>query len=185
MLEERNVHVGGVLPVGAHDQQPGSEGEAQRELIDQLALAGEAQVAAARDLGVIVEESDPAEADQRGERDPDIGIAQIRPQQRGDHDRDDDQHPAHRGRTRLLLMRFRALFANILADLKLPQPADQPWAQPDAEKERGEAGEAGAERDVAEHAERADVALEGFVEQEVEHLRHHLSSISLSSARSM
>ena len=64
---------------------------------------------------------------------------------------------------------LRAFLADVLADLKLAQLADQPRPQRDAQEQRREAGESRAERDVAEDAERADVAVKLFVEEEVEH----------------
>ena len=42
----------------------GGEDEAQEELVDQLAPAGEAEIALPGDLGVVVQEADPAEAEQ-------------------------------------------------------------------------------------------------------------------------
>ena len=70
-------------------------------------------------------------------------------------------------------MRLRALFADVLPDLKLAQLVDQPRAERDAEEQRRQAGERGAEGGVAEDAERADVSLQLFVERNrASELRH-------------
>ena len=47
-------------------------------------------------------------------------------------------------------MRFRAVFANVLADLKFAQFTDQPRTQDDAQKQRRQTGERRAKRDEAE-----------------------------------
>jgi hypothetical protein len=59
--------------------------------------------------------------------------------------------------------------ADVLADLKLPELLDQPGAERDAQKQRGEARESRAHGSVAENAERAYVPVELFVEQKIEH----------------
>src|SRR5258708_4772801 len=96
-------------------------------------------------------------------------VAQVRPQQRGNHDGNDDEDAAHGWCAGLLLVRLGTLFTNVLPDLKLAQFVDEPWAQNNAEEERGQAGKRRAKGRVAEHAERADVSLQLFVEQPVEH----------------
>ena len=52
---------------------------------------------------------------------PDEGIGQVAPQQRGQKDGDADEHAAHGGRAGLLLVVLGAVFADVLADLKLAQ----------------------------------------------------------------
>ena len=121
------------------------------------------------DFGVVVDETDSAVGQQREDRDPHIGVAQVRPEQRGNHDGDNDQHAAHGGGAGFLLVRLGSIFADVLADLKLAQLADQPGAQRDAEEQRGQAGERGAGGDVAEDAEPRDQRRQLFVEQEVQH----------------
>ncbi len=144
--------------------------ESRADLIQHLAAGGQTQVAMFGDLGIIVHKADRAIGQQRQHRDPDIGVAQVRPQQRGDHDRNDDQHAAHGGRAGFLLVRLGSFFANVLADLELAQLGDQPRSQRDAEKQRGQAGEGGARGYVAEDAERRNHRRELFVEQEIQHV---------------
>ena len=109
------------------------------------------------DLRVIVEEADRAETQQPEQRDPDVRIAQVRPQQRRNHDRNDDQDAAHRRRAGLLLMRLRPVFADVLPDLELAQLANQPGPEDDAKEQSRQARKRRPERDVAEQAKRAKI----------------------------
>ena len=173
--------------VRAHHQQHARRStKATSELIDQLAPPGQPQVALLRDLGVIVAEADPAVSPPAlNMRDPHVGIAQVRPQQRRNHDRDDDQDAAHGRRAGLLLVRFRTFLADVLADLKLAQLGDQPRTQRDAQEQRRQAGKRRAKRGVAEDAERADVWEKLFVEKVIKHsLPPPANASTLSSARS-
>ncbi len=121
----------------------------------ELAAAGEAEVAPFGDLGVVVAETDGAEAEEAEERDPDVGVVEVGPEEGGHDDGDDDQDAAHGGGAGFLLVRLGAFLADVLADLEIAQVVDHPGAEGDAKKERGEAGAGGAEGGVAEDAERA------------------------------
>ncbi len=105
----------------------------------------------------------------RGEDgDPDEGIAEIGPEQRGDEDCDGDQQAAHGRRAGFFLMGLRAFFADVLADLKVAQALNYDRADDESGEKRGEAGEGGAEREIAEDAERRKVMVELQIEQPVE-----------------
>src|SRR5262249_54033862 len=117
----------------------------------------------------VVKKSDRSEAHQPEQRHPHIGITKVRPKQRRNHDRNDDEHAAHRRRARLFLMRFRTVLANVLPDLKFAQPRDQPGPENDAQEKRSQAGERGSERDESEYAEWAYERKELLVEQVVQH----------------
>ena len=67
-------------------------------------------------------------------------------------------------------MILRAFLADVLANLKLAQLADQPRAEYKGEKHPGEAGVHGAHGDVAKHVERAEIFLQRVVEEVVKHL---------------
>ena len=65
---------------------------------------------------IIVGEADGAEADGDEQHDPDEAVAQIRPEQRAEGDREKDQHAAHGGRALLGdEMGFRPVAADRLA----------------------------------------------------------------------
>ena len=87
-------------------------------------------------------------------------------------------------------MALGAFFTNVLANLKFAQLADEQRAQHDAEQERGDAGEGGADGDVAEEAEAADGGIETIVEEIVKHyaaappVSDPVSARKASSARS-
>jgi hypothetical protein len=143
-------------------QEPDPDEEGHHPLEADLGPGGEPQVAHLADFGVVVPKADGAEAQQAEQRHPDVRVPQVGPQQRGDDDGDEDQHPAHGGRARLLVMRFRAVLADVLADLELAQLADQPRPQGDGEKQGGEAGKRRPEGGVLEDAERAEVRVKSL-----------------------
>ena len=91
--------------------------------------------------------------------DPDEAIAQVRPQQGWHHHGDNDQHASHGRRPGFLLMGLGAVFADVLADLEFAQPANYRRADDQPHKQRGEAGEGCAKRQIAEDTERADMKV--------------------------
>src|ERR1017187_5021513 len=159
-LEERDVHRGAEIAPGAHEEQGGGETEAHDELVDQLALAADSEIAPIGVFGVVVQKTDPAEGEQGEDGNPHVGVAQVGPEQRGDNDGDDDEDAAHGGGAGFLLVRFGAFLPDELADLELAKLVDEPWTQRDAQEERGERGEGGARSSVSEDAERADALVQ-------------------------
>ncbi len=162
-LEERHVHRRRVAPVRPQYQQKHAHRQRHHALRRELAPAGDAEVLVFANLGVVVPKPDRAEGHDAEDRDPDIGVGEVRPQQRGHHNGDDDQHAAHGGRAGLLLVRARAFLADHLADLELAQLRNQPRPQKQAQKQRRHAGECRPKRDEPEYAERAEVVIELFV----------------------
>ena len=169
LFDEGNVHGGVEIAISPHHQQDHRKREPQEELIDQLGAARESQVALPGHFGVIVHESDPAVTDQSRDGDPHVGISQVRPQQRGHHNRNDNEDSAHGGRAGLLLVGFRAFLADVLSDLKFAQLVDEPGPQRDAQEQSRDAGERRAEGSVPEDTQRAGIPVKLFVEQEIEH----------------
>src|ERR1017187_10082577 len=148
----------------ALEEQGRGEAEAHDELVDQLSLAADSEIAPIGDFRVVVQKTDPAEGEPGEDGNPHVGVAEVGPEQRGDDDGDDDEDAAHGGGAGFLLVRFGAFLADKLADLELAKLVDEPWAQRDAQEERGKRGEGGARGCVPEDAERADVLVELFVE---------------------
>ena len=70
------------------------------------------------DFDVVIGKPDGAECGERKDCQPNEAIAEVGPEQRGDHNRDDNQQPAHGRRPGFFLMSFWALFADVLANLK-------------------------------------------------------------------
>ena len=87
-------------------------------------------------------------------------IAQVGPEQRRHQDGDGNQQAAHGRRAGLFLVRLRAFFADVLADLKFAQTLDDDGPDDQSGKKRGKAGEGGAERQITENAERREVVKE-------------------------
>src|SRR5687767_5679492 len=140
-------------------------------------------MAAARDLQVIVDKSDGAEEHRRDRGDPDIWIAEIRPQQRRNEDRRQDQQPAHGRRSALGLVGGRAILAHDLADLEVTQPANQPRAEQKAQHQGGQARARRAERDVLEDTQLGERVLE--LRQQVEEHQACPSAMSASAMTSV
>src|SRR5215472_15018469 len=67
-------------------------------------------------------------------------------------------------------MRLWTFFADVLANLKIAQTANQPRAKNECEKHRGQARVDGANSDVAKYVQRAEVATQNFDEEVVKHL---------------
>ena len=109
------------------------------------------------DLPVIVDPADRAETDRHQQRHPHEAVREIAPQQRGHRDRHQDQRAAHRRRARLHEVRLRPVVAHGLADLHPRQPDDDLRADDERDQERRHAAQHGAQREVAEDVERADV----------------------------
>ena len=124
--------------------------------------ARDAFVVVARQLQVVVGETQRAVAQRDEQHRPDIEVAQIHPQQRGDRQRGQDQHAAHRRRALLLdQMPLRPIAADRLAvPLQRFQPADHRRPENEADDQRGQARGARAERDVAEQVEQDELVGE-------------------------
>ena len=80
-------------------------------------------------------------------------LRQVAPEQRRDRDRHQDQRAAHGRRAGLGQVRLRAVVAHRLADLVGGELADHVGPEDQRDRERGEAGEHRAQRDVAEDVE--------------------------------
>jgi hypothetical protein len=130
------------------------------DLQSKFGAAGESEIAAVRDLRIVVGESDGSKSTGGEDGDPDKSITEVRPKQRGDNDGDDDQETAHRRRTRFFLMCLRPFFADVLADLEITKPADDQRAYDERGEQSGEAGKGSAKSDVPKNTEGCDVVLQ-------------------------
>ena len=62
------------------------------------------------------------------------------------------------------MVRLRTIFADVLADLKLPQFADKPGAENQGKEQRRQAGVCRPEGDVAEQIEDSELVVKGELE---------------------
>ncbi len=120
-----------------HNQRDGDAGRGER-LPEELGARREAEVAALDDLDVVVGETDGAEGQGGEDGDPDEGVGGIGPEHGGQQNGDDDEDAAHGGRARLLQVRLRAVFADVLADLEFAQLLDDVRADEHGDEQRGE-----------------------------------------------
>ncbi len=146
--------------------------EADHRLRDQLGAARDAAMIALGELHVVVGEAERAVAERDEQHRPHVGIAQIGPEQGRGGEREQDQHAAHRRRALLLdEVALRSVEADRLAlALHRFQPADHRRAEHEAHQQRGQAGRARAEGDVAEQVEQEELVGQR-PEQVVEHQR--------------
>ena len=170
--------VGVDAPLEGVERRP-ADRDADDGLQDELLAPREPPVLLARHLAPVVAGADPHREHRRAERDPDVAVREVREQERRHDDREVDQDPAHRGRSRLRLVGLRAFRADGLADLARAEPADESRAEEDREEQRHERRVRRAERDVAEDAEDRHLA-----EERVEEPRDHRASPAARSSRS-
>ena len=166
-LDERDAQLRGEqLELREHDERDGDAGRGHR-LPEELGARGEAEVAALDHLDVVVGESDGAEGERGTNGDPDEGIGRIGPEHRGQQDGDDDEDAAHGGRAGFFLVRLRAVFADVLADLEFAQLLDHVGADEHGDQQRRERGKDGAKREIAEDPEGVKEREQLFVKQPV------------------
>src|SRR3954462_13196339 len=181
VLEEGHDQVRGVLALRLQRDQDDRDQHTGDDLERELAASGESEVAVVDDLQVVVGESDGAKGDGAHYREPHELVAEVRPQYRGHDDGDGDEDAAHGGRARFFLVRLRAFFADVLADLEITELADDRRTDDQAHEQRRQRGERRAERQETEDAERRKEGAEVenlFVEQPKE------QSFSVPSRRS-
>src|SRR5277367_3501161 len=173
-FEKRNAELRGIGAVFLQAEEHDADDETGEHLVAKFRARSEAQVSFADDFVVVVDETDRAEGDGGPDGEKHVGVAQIGPEQSGDHDGGDDQHTAHGGGSGFFLVRFGAFFADVLLHLQRAQALDDPGAHEQRKQQGGNAGDGGAHGDVAENVERAEVRPQQEVEEVVEHQREPL-----------
>ena len=120
------------------------------------------------DLEVVVPEPDAAEGRGREQNHPDVFIREVRPEQGGSHERDDDENPAHGGRPLLGQMRLRSVVAHVLADFESAKPGDDRLPENEADDQSGQHGAGAPKGDIFKNVERAERLAER-IEQMIQH----------------
>ena len=123
---------------------------------------------AADDFQIVVEEPDQSHPQRRGDGDDDVAAVESRPQQRGNHGRQNDDQAAHRRGAALAVMARGTLRAHDLSDPVLAQLRDDLGPDDEREQERGDGRTRGAEGDVVEEIENDVLPCERR-EQMIEH----------------
>src|SRR5215831_2797825 len=124
------------------------------------------------DLQVVVRETDGTVGKGGNHSDPDVAVAEVCPQQCRDDCGHDDEHPAHGRSAGFALMGLRAIFADVLSDLEVPQASHHGWSDDETDEECREAGECRAKGQVAKDSEWADMKYDEalLIEQPVEQI---------------
>jgi len=107
-----------------HGDQGDCDNQAGRDLQSRLGTCSKPEVAAVNDFDVIIGKADSGERRKCEYTQPNKPVAKVSPQECWDHNRDNNQQPAHGRRPSFFLVGFRAFFADVLADLKFLQSAD-------------------------------------------------------------
>src|SRR5882762_6043649 len=132
---------------------------------------------------IVVGKPDCGEGARGDDGDPYEGIAQVRPQQSGDHDRNCNQQASHGGGASFFLMGLGTFFADKLTNLKFPQAVDDKRANDQASEKGGETGERSPERKIAEDAEGREVMEQLDEQQPVKQRASRTDRWSLTGGR--
>src|SRR5215472_6139518 len=163
LLEKRDHQMRRVLARGRQQYQHQAHQARSQELQQELHPAREPQVSAVDDLDVVVGKANGSKSRGGKDRQPDIGVRQIGPQQRGNDDGYNNQNPAHGGRAGFFLVRAGTFFADVLADLELAQLADDGRPDDQPHEQRGQTGKSRAKGDVTKNAERWKMGEESLI----------------------
>src|SRR5579859_796132 len=150
-FEERNHQLSRVGKVRNKNEQRNSHHQAYQHLKINFLFRSEPKVSLLRDFRVVVDKTDGCKADQSKEREQNKWIGQIRPKQCGHGRRQNDQHAAHGRCAGFLLVFLRAFLADVLPDLQIAQPLNQPGAEHEAEKHGRQARIDGSNSNVAKN----------------------------------
>jgi hypothetical protein len=166
--EERQAGPFGRVRARGPLQQVGADQEADEALADQLVLSDQALRSAAHHFQVVVQEAERPEADEHDERQHDVRVREVGPEQRRDDRGHDDEHAAHGGRARLAEVRLRSLAAHDLPDAQPAQLPDDGGPEHERQHDRRRGRARHAERDVREQIEE-DVLAGHRSEQVIQH----------------
>src|SRR3990172_4750096 len=151
LLEKGDAHL--VLDPDVHVDQRRRH-SCEDDLAREFCLRAQALRILPDDLLEVVEEADCPISDGHENRDPYIGVREVRPEQGRDHDGDDDQEASHRRGSLLREVSIRPVPPDGLPDLVGAELADKPRPEDETQEERGDRGVDRAERDVPEHVEK-------------------------------
>ena len=155
VFEERHVERGFDRRGGAQvEPDAGKEGDEREQRV--FVLGAQPLRVFENELAVVVNPADHAETEHDEQRNPGVFHPQIRPEEHGDADAQDDERAAHRRRTRFFQMRLRAVVAHVLPHLQAAQKRNHPPAKADGEEKRGQRAEDDARGEVGEGVERAE-----------------------------
>src|SRR5258708_23000194 len=157
LFEERHQQVRGIHGAVLQSNQRKSDEATGCDLEAELGACRQPEITAVYDFEIVVGKTNGAEHERGKHGAPDKGIAQVRPQKRRHDDADGDKQSAHGGRPGFFLMRLRTFLADVLADLKFAQAADDDRADDESGKQSGQASEGGAKRQVTKNTERREV----------------------------
>ena len=108
-------------------------------------------------LQIIISESDRCKGAGGDHRDPDKPVTEVCPQQSRHDRRDSDQKAAHGGRASFFLMGLGSFLANVLADLKFAEPANDKRTHDQSREQGCEAGKSCSKSKIAKNSKRREI----------------------------
>ena len=159
--------MGGVHALTAHGQQHQRDRDRGEDLQAHLLHRGQAEIPPLDDLDVVIGKADGAEGQGGTHHQPDEGIGQVAPQQRGQQDGDTDEHATHGRGAGLFLMVLGTVLADVLADLKLAQLLNHERPDEQGDEHGGETGKSSAKRQIPEDAEGSEVGKKFLIKEPV------------------
>ena len=112
VFEEGHAEFRGELQLGIQDH---TDAERDESLGKELLVHGEALRRTPDELHIIIRESDQSKHQRGAHHQPDIAIGDVRPQQRGQQHRKEDEHASHGRRSGLGKMTAGAVISNPLS----------------------------------------------------------------------
>src|SRR5579863_2416545 len=167
-LVEGEGEIGGISSGRRQQHQSYSKQDSDQNLQHDFAAPGEAEIAPAQHLLVIVPETDSRKGQRDDDGQPHKDVAEIGPKERRHENAEIDQYTSHGGRARFGAMRLRTFLADELSDLKFLQLADSRRTGNDRKQQGRDAGETGSKRNVAKQVEDVEMRVKFEIEK-VEH----------------
>jgi hypothetical protein len=167
-LEKRHHEMRGVDAFTPHGQQHHRNHHSGDDLQAHLLHRGQAEIPPLDNLDVVIGKTDRAEGQRGKHHQPDEGVGEVAPQQRGQKDGDADEHAAHGRGAGLLLVVLGAVLADVLADLKLAQLVNHERPDEQGDQHRSKTGKSGAKRQIPEDAEGSEVGEKLLIKEPVE-----------------
>ena len=167
LLHKGHNELRGIQATALHDDQSHRNEETGQNLKAELGTRRKPQISTLHHFYIVVRKSNCGEGARGSNGEPDEDIAQIRPQQGGNHDGNGNEQAAHCRSARFFLVGLGPFFANVLANLKFAQAADYQRADDQGSEQGRQAGKGGTKSQIAKNAEWREVMIELQVQQPI------------------
>src|SRR5438045_971539 len=181
LLHKGHNELRGIQATALHDDQSHCNEETGQNLKAELGTRRKPQISTLHHFYIVVRKSNCGEGARGSNGEPDEDIAQIRPQQGGNHDGNGNEQTSHGRGAGFLLMRLWTFLANVLSNLEFAQTVNHGGAHNEAGEKRGKTRERSPEGEIAKDAERRKIVIELDEQQPVKQSASEFSRRSRSS----